>query len=372
MKKVAIISPSYFYNIWNSHGRSTFSMAYGLAAKGHNVSVFTFTPEPETYKQQDGQVSVYFVGGVVDPKTQAKSLPFADIKTWNDRLLPLLLCEKFDVIILNSWYGWHAAKTYGSAKIISIIPFLYTFSGWLKPLQQFGLEDEIKAIEADCIVNTNVLVTHTKKYAEKLAAYSNRPVYVIPNCHLDINNMQYQPVQKQRNQICFVGKFNREKCLERIIRILPELPEVKLIIASIEKQVGYLSTLEKLAKQLDVDHNICFLDWRKTQDIKELYRESTLAIVPSNFEPYGYSALDPMSLGTPVVVSEWSMLGDYTGEDAVFSQLKGFQEKVAQILTMPKISYEALIYKNREKIQQDLSELSITNLLETVLFDALS
>lgn len=368
MKKIAIISPSYFPNIWNSHGRSTFSIAYGLASKGHDVSVFTYTSKLETFKQQDGQVTIYFVGGATAPSDKKiTALPFEDIETWNERLLPLLLCENYDCIILNSWHGWLAAKKYGTAKIISFIPFLYSFTGWLKPLSA-GLEYAIKQIESECITLSDVLCAHTLKFANKLAAYANREVAVVPNCHLDMSTSGIRERAKVKNQICFVGKINREKCLERIIRVLPELPEVNLVISSLEKNQGYFNTLAKLAKQLDVDHAIRFLNWIPTTDVRELYKESALAIVTSQFEPYGYSALDPMALGTPVIVSEWSCLGEYLGsDDFVFSQLKTFKEKIELALSLSREDTAELIKKNKEQLEVNYSEVYITNLLEMIL-----
>lgn len=364
MKKIAIISASYFPNIWNSHGRSTFSIAYGLASKGYDVSVFTFTDKRETFKQQDGQVSIYFVGGSYLGTEKITSLPFESIDAWNERLLPLLLCEKFDTIILNSWHGWEAAKKYQTAKIISFIPQLYSFTGWLKPLP-FGLEQSIKTIESECITHSDVLVAHTEKFATKLASYCNREVYVVPNCHLDMSNSGAKEKVKIKNQICFVGRVNREKCLERIIRVLPELPEANLVVASLEKNQGYFSTLEKLAKALDVEHKIKFLNWISTRDVRELYKESSLAIVTSQFEPYGYSALDPMAIGTEVIVSEWSCLGEYLGqEDHVFSKLKTFQEKIADSLAN---TDTATIQASKDRIKHHYSEPHITNLIEQVL-----
>jgi len=368
MKKIAIISPSYIPNIWNSHGRSTFNIAYGLASQGHDVNVFTYTNKLETYKDIDGQVTVFYVGGATQPDSNRKvtALPFEDIPMWNERLLPLLLVDDYDCIILNGWYGWQAAKQC-STKIISIIPFLYSLSGWLKPLD-YVLEEQIKFIEKECILESHLLVAHTKKFGEKLAAYCNRDVLIIPNCHLDMSTSTLRERPKIKNQLCFVGKINSEKCLERIIRVLPELPEVQLVVSSLEKNQGYFSKLAYLAKQLDVDHNIRFSTWLSTKDVRELYKESSLAIVTSQFEPYGYNALDPMSLGTPVVVSEWSGLGEYINdENFVFSQLKTFQQKISAALAMPKDEMLALTKANKDRVQEMYSSEYVTSLLEAVL-----
>lgn len=353
MKKIAIISTTYFPNIWNSHGRSTFSIAYGLAKLGYDVSVFTFTDKPTTYKQLEGQVTVYFIGGswTVRP---TKSLPFNDIELWNKKVFEVLSQASYDTIILNNWHGWLAASEYtlkNKAKIVSFIPFLYNFTGWLKPVGNV-LEENIKQIEIDCITSSDVLVAHTKKFGDRLAAYCNREVYVIPNCYLELV-AQSTAIKKIDNQVCFIGKVNREKCVERIIRVLPDLNDTTLVIASSE--IDYYTVLLKLAKQLDVDHKIKFVSHASAIEVQNIYRLSVLAIIPSNFEPYGFPVLDALSCGTNILVSEWSCLEEYQLHANVFSSLKQLQEKITTpSTTVPMPSSE-------------FSEPYITGLIETLL-----
>jgi glycosyltransferase involved in cell wall biosynthesis len=368
MKRIAIISTSYYPNIWNSQGRSTFSTAYGLARKGYDVSVFTFTPKSATFKQQDGQVTVYYVGGVTNQ--DVTTLPFTDIGIWNERMLPLLLCAHFDFLILNNWHGWEAAKRYKQffdTKILGFVPFLYSFTGWLKPLG-FGLEQDIKNREIEFISEVDTLVSHTEKFGKKLSTYINREVFVIPNCHLDLSDASPQEEKIVDGQLCFVGRVNREKSLERIIRVLPDVPAATLVVASPESSQGYFSSLQRLAKSLDVEHRITFAGWLSTKHVRELYRTSALAIVPSQFEPYGYSALDPMALGTPVAVSEWSCLEEYLdSKDMVFSSLDDLQDKISSAIGVPTNKLLAGAAHNKLRTSTALSEASITDMLDTLL-----
>lgn len=366
MKKIAIISTSYYPNIWNGQGRSTFSTAYGLSKKGYDVDVFTFTSKASTSTQQDGQVTVHYIGGIT--KDNATSLPFESVENWNAQLLPMLKEKNFDTIILNNWHGYEAAKKFGKAKLLGFVPFLYSFTGWLKPLGA-GLELEIKKREIDFIMGVDTLVTHTEKFGNKLATYTSKEVLVVPNCHLDLGNVfDKDDIVADPNKICFVGRVNVEKNIERIIRVLPFLQDVRLVISSPETAQGHFKNLLNLAKALDVEHRIDFLGWQPTKKVKELYRSSALAIVPSQFEPYGYSALDPMALGVPVIVSEWSFLEEYLGEDSmVFSSLEQLREKIIYTLNEPKDTLFANAYLNKQRINSCLSESYITNMLETII-----
>jgi alpha-maltose-1-phosphate synthase len=373
MKKIAIISTSYYPNIWNGQGRSTYNTAYGLSKKGYDVTVFTFTNK-STYitntvqvtKQQKGQITIYYIGNV--STEEVSTLPFSSLGVWNDEILKMLNQQNYEAIILNNWHGYEAAKSYGKAKIISIIPFLYNFSGWLKPLAVEGLEDEIKKREVECLLGSDVLVAHTEKFARKISTYTDKEVVILPNCHLDTSAFKplaYDPVP---NRLCYVGRINREKNLERIIRVLPEVPSAEFHIASPESKLGHFTKLQELAKANDVEHRVKFLGWLPTQKVKELYASSALAIVSSQFEPYGYPALDPMALGTPVLVSEWSCLQEYLGtSDMVFSSLNALQEKISLALGVPADVLLANAKENKERTQTILSEEYITSQLETLL-----
>lgn len=367
MKKIAIVSTSYYPNIWNGQGRSTFSIAFGLAKKGYDVSVFTFTSKQATYSQQDGQVMVYYVGGVTD--NSATSLPFTSIGLWNERVLALLLCEKFDTVILNNWHGFEAAKKYSQAKIISFIPFLYNFTGWLKPLT-FGLEAEIKLRENNCITESDLLVAHTEKFGNKLSIYSNKEVVLIPNCYLNmLNDEAPTSIAVKPNSICFVGRVNREKSIERIIRVLPDISEATFTVASPENKDDFFVTkLQRLAKDLDVEHRVSFTGWLSTKDVRDLYRASACAVVPSQFEPFGYSAIDPMSLGVPTVVSEWSCLDEYLGKNAkIFSSLAGLSEQISSTLKASKLQLTHEAIENAQILKTTLSEDFISDQIISIL-----
>jgi glycosyltransferase involved in cell wall biosynthesis len=367
MKKIAIISSSYHPNIWNGQGRSTFSIAYGLASKGHDVSVFTFTNNRSTYKQHDGQVTIYHVGGIVDRTNKVNSLPFVDIPIWNEKLLPLLLCETWDVIILNNWHGAEAAIKYHDAKIIGIVPFLYSFTGWLKPLG-VGLEYDIKVREANFITRSDILVAHTARFGRKLAEYADKEVFVIPNSYLDLSNSDNSPMETTPNKVVVVGRINRERSIERLIRIMPKFPNMNLVLASPESSVGYYANIMKLGKRLDVDHRITFKGWLPTKDVRDLYRTSCCAVVPSQFEPYGYGALDPMSLGVPLIVSEWSCLDEYTGTDIAtgFSTIEELQEQMDVCLS-GKIDRKLNSLAMQARINEQFTEQIITTQLESLL-----
>lgn len=366
MKKIAIISTSYYPNIWNGQGRSTFNTAYGLSKKGYNVTVFTFANQQKSYRAKDEEIKVHYIGGLTSDAMT--SLPFEKVGEWNEHVYSLLQTRNFDIIILNSWHGFEAAKRYGKAKIISFIPFLHNITGWLQPLEIAGLEEEIKKRELDCLLNSNVLVAHTERFAKRISVYADREVVIIPNCHLDISWPNDTKIDVVPNRLCFIGKVNREKNLERVIRILPDVPAAEFIVASPQSKQGYFIKLQNLAKEKDVEHRVKFVGWLDTKETKELYRSSALAIVPSQFESYGYGALDPMALGTPVLVSEWSCLDEYLdSKNMVFNSMMQLQEKISLALGVPADILLEDAKKNKLRIATALSEDNITAMLETLL-----
>jgi len=180
MKKIAIISTSYYPNIWNGQGRSTFNTAYGLSKNGYDVTVFTYTNKAKSYccqERHEGQITIYYIGGISSEEgsdSKGSTLPFSAIGEWNVAILKLLHQQNYDAIILNNWHGYEAARLYNKAKIISFIPFLYNFTGWLKPLTTEGLEVDIKQREIECLLGSDILVAHTEKFAKKISIYTDK------------------------------------------------------------------------------------------------------------------------------------------------------------------------------------------------------
>lgn len=96
----------------------------------------------------------------------------------------------------------------------------------------------------------------------------------------------------------FVGRLSEEKGIETIIQLAQILPDITF------KIVGRGPSMAKLHRAGDKCPNIEFVGFRMGEELKELYANATVVLVPSRVhEVFGLSILEAMAHGKPVIAS---------------------------------------------------------------------
>lgn len=105
------------------------------------------------------------------------------------------------------------------------------------------------------------------------------------------------PVQRRQNMILFVGRLNDQvKGIDHLLA----LPRGKYRIHCVGK--GSLPT-----DRTDFIQHQGISD----QELSELYRQAALVVIPSRYEAFSFVALEALSKGTPVLMSNRVRIADY-------------------------------------------------------------
>ena len=111
-----------------------------------------------------------------------------------------------------------------------------------------------------------------------------------------------------RNTRCisFVGRIVALKRVELIIRALqnPILDGIELLLAGRTDDADYVTSLQALAKTLGVDRRVHFLGSIAPLEIAAVYGLSSAYVSASSSEGRPNSALEALSLGLPLVLSD--------------------------------------------------------------------
>ena len=153
-----------------------------------------------------------------------------------------------------------------------------------------------------------------KKYADVVVTINNedtaffkgfhKNVFQIPHW-IEIKSIKENSVKKEPKMILFVGRLNdQNKGAEHLLM----LPKGKYDIHCVGPSDG------ELRSDITNHVNISF------EELSLLYRKASLLVVPSRYEAFSYVAMEALSLGTPVLLSERVRIADYLdGVEGVYT-----------------------------------------------------
>lgn len=111
--------------------------------------------------------------------------------------------------------------------------------------------------------------------------------------------------------VFFVGRLVREKGIQVLLQGAPQIlsayHDVKFVIAG---KGPMEANLKQLAKELGIEHKVCFTGFITDEDRNKLLKIADIAIFPSLYEPFGIVALEAMAAKVPVIVSDTGGLAE--------------------------------------------------------------
>lgn len=112
--------------------------------------------------------------------------------------------------------------------------------------------------------------------------------------------------KKKSHVICYIGRLQKYKGVDQIIKVLPKLKDmfsdIKLIL--IGQDAGDKERLQNLAKELDVINDIIFAGKVSEDEKLKILDKSSVLVFPSEWEAFGIVILEAMARGLPVVSSK--------------------------------------------------------------------
>lgn len=126
---------------------------------------------------------------------------------------------------------------------------------------------------------------------------------------------------KKEKMVMYIGRLGRSKGLEYLIEAFQNLDKKNGLVI-IGKGVKE-KELKKKVKELNLEHDILFLDFVPHEELPEYYSGSDLFVLPSTYESFGLVALEAMACGVPVITTE-------LGTGTSFHNIDGITGKVIE------------------------------------------
>jgi glycosyltransferase involved in cell wall biosynthesis len=294
-----------------------YNLAGSLAVQGNEVHVITCGEQHSFLKEENSGVNVH--------RVLPYSLESEDFTKWVMHLNFVMAEEavklvnssgKFDIIHAHDWLSLYSAKLIKAAYNIPMLCTIHATehgrnSGIRTDLQRYISSAEwMLTYEAWKVI---VCSEYMKAEVKDIFNVPEDKVFIIPNgvevdnFNFEFNNEEFRSSYAQPDEkiIFYVGRHVYEKGIHLLVEAAPDIVnsynKVKFLIAG---QGPMTEELKEKARLLGLEHKFLFLGYVDDLTKNKLLKCADAAVFPSLYEPFGIVALEAMSAGCPVVVSD--------------------------------------------------------------------
>lgn len=146
--------------------------------------------------------------------------------------------------------------------------------------------------------------------------------------------------KRGRKVVLFLGRLTEQKGPVQFLHAAKKVLEEKKDVLFVMAGSGELQPLLiNLAIDLGIIDNVMFLGYVSDEDQKKLYAVSDVYVMPSTSEPFGITALEAMSSGTPIIISRTAGVGEVvkTALRVDFWDINGMASKITAVLSYPSL-----------------------------------
>lgn len=312
--KILIVSPTFYPDV-NGASYFTQRLARHLHKKGHSVLVIA----PSRFLRDENYdlngVSVFgirsfptFINGFrIAQPVFIKSLIRKKIKEFSPDVIHLQSHLIFSKAVVEIAKGLRI-PVIGTNHFMpeNLVHYFHLPKIAEKWLRELGWKQCIKALE-----QLDFVTTPTKTAAEllKKAGFSKKVAPV--SCGIDmerfnpINNGLYlkerYAIPADRPVLLYVGRLDKEKKIEVILRSLPKIlhaGNIHLVLAGIGKEK---KKLETLSEKLNIKKSVTFTGFIPDKDLQNIYRTADIFVIAGIAELQSLVTMEAMASGLPVV-----------------------------------------------------------------------
>ena len=287
-------------------GTHCYGLTKGLADKGVKIDFYM----PKTNNNvisKNNQINIIEVGEsniLPYDRPEDKAIGgqfFESVYRYND-LLVSKINGKYDLIHGHDWLTMKAGIRLKEKLCVPLVFTIhsteYDRSGGINPNQWFI------DIEREGMKSADQLIA-VSEFTKKIMIEK----YGIPSEKIKVIHNAVNPLGKGKKQkiVLFLGRLTIQKGPEFFLktakRVLELEKNVKFVVAG---SGDMLPRLIDQAMDMKIGNKIIFTGKLTEDEVKHIYRIASVYVMPSVSEPFGITALEAISAGTPTIVSKAS------------------------------------------------------------------
>jgi glycosyltransferase involved in cell wall biosynthesis len=224
---------------------------------------------------------------------------FESVYRYND-LVVKKVKGNYDLIHCHDWLTMKAGvalkEKLGIPLVLSVHSTEYDRSGWICPNDWFINIEREGMEKADRII----AVSHfTKGVIVDKYGINPDKISVVHNAVYPIGEGEKQEI------VLFLGRLTIQKGAEFFLRaakkVLEYEPDSRFVVAGTGDM---LPRLINQAVDMGISSKVIFTGLLTEEEVKHIYRISNVYVMPSVSEPFGITALEAVSAGTPTIASK--------------------------------------------------------------------
>jgi glycosyltransferase involved in cell wall biosynthesis len=287
---------------------------YGLTRSlaDKNVKVYFFMPKTKHNATSDkenlkivevGETTIFPYDRPEDKKLAGKF--FEAVHQYNDLVVKKVKAVakaegRFDAIHAHDWLTMEAAvalkEELGVPLVLTVHSTEYDRSGWIYPNQWF-IDKEREGMQKS---NKIIAVSHfTKRVIVDKYGINPDKISVVHNAVYPILEGHKQEI------VLFLGRLTIQKGAEFFLKAAQKVkdyePDARFVVAGSGDMLPRLITQ---AIDLGISDKVIFTGRLTEDEVKHIYGVSSVYVMPSVSEPFGITALEAISAGTPTIASK--------------------------------------------------------------------
>lgn len=269
-------------------------------AMDHDVEVITADLTPALDKTETlNEVTI----------TRFSSITWGNAVYFSPSIRSYLEKNRFDIIHAHNYHAMPALSASRAAGGNFIFTPHYHGRGssmltsiLLRPYSYFGRKIFQRARKVICVSE------YEKALVKRDFAVDDSLISVIPNGINLASIRNAQPFEENDNVILSIGRLDRYKNIDIVIRAMPFLPEFAFNI--IGESGNYRTELQDLITTLKLTDRVKILDTVSDEDKNRWLKTCSLFVNLSDMEAFGITVLEAVAAGKPVVVNNVGGLAD--------------------------------------------------------------
>ena len=309
---------------------------------------------------------------------------FPEMRTFGYRVNNFLkINNNYDVVIDNQSLSYGILEIQKRFPLIEIIHHpiskdfkfeLESANSFLYKLSRYRWYSFLK-MQKKVAKNINRIITPSKNSLRDIVVDfgSNKENIKVINNGLDIDiftpykEIKRTPFKLITTASADVALKGLDYTLKSLFVLAKEFPEISLLVIGKMKNDGHTS---RLIDELSIQDRVIFKTDLTKEEIAKEYASSSIAIVSSLYEGFGYPVIEAMSCEIPLIATNTASIPELVGEFASLVSPKSeneLSESIKNIFNNYQ-EYEKIAESGRQHIIDNFNWLKITKEYEEMIF----